>query len=560
MKERCDDLIMINITNKSKKIYEWLDLLNNNPSSFLTYIEEDYLNDKDIFNSEKELFRDALKYSEKVFGANETVAIIRIPGRVNLLGMHIDHRMGSVNPIATHSMLMVIQPRGDDQIHIYNCNPIFKSRSFSINELLPEEKIYDWDTWTKQNLQKRIAEKKSEDWSNYFQASALYLQNYVKKEKKRNFTKISGFNAVIKSSIPYSAGLSSSSSLVVGCAIALMTINNIHLTNEEFIDFCGSAEWYVGTRGGKGDHAAMYISKKGKISHISFNPFSVIYAPFPKNYCIALCNSIVSATKIAGARSRFNAGVANYEIGFLLLKKFFPQFSDKIKYLRDITPERLNINESEIYSMIKSLPEKITRNELIKLYPEYNESWEKNFSTHEEPIEGYWVRDASLFGITECIRSEKAVEFLRKGNVIKFGELMNISHNGDRVTQIKNGKRISYRTRATDELINSLINKISIEKDNELYKLYNQPGWYGMSCPELDELVDISSISEGVAGARLVGAGMGGCVAVLIDKDYVKKFIKKVSDLYYKPKNLFSAIEICFPVDGTGFIEDKTTS
>ena len=76
---------MINIINKLKKIHNWLDLLNNNPSSFLTYIEEDYLNDKDIFNSEKELFQDALKYSEKVFGANDSTAIIRIPGRFNIL-------------------------------------------------------------------------------------------------------------------------------------------------------------------------------------------------------------------------------------------------------------------------------------------------------------------------------------------------------------------------------------------------------------------------------------------------------------------------------------------
>ena len=448
---------------------------------------------------------------------------------------------------------MVIQPRNDDKIFIYNCNPKYKSRSFSINEHLPEKKITDWDDWTKKQLELRIQQKKSSDWVNYFQAAALYLQDYIKKDD--HFPKLLGFNAVIDSNIPQAAGLSSSSSLVVGAALTLMAINNIQFTDREFIDFCGTAEWYVGTRGGKGDHAAMYIGKKGNISHISFNPFSASYAPFPNDYCIALCNSMVVASKIAGARNKFNSGVANYEIGFQLLKNSFPDLSHKMKYLRDVTPERLVTPDNKIYSMIKSLPESITREELINQFPENRGFWENLFSTHDEPEQGYFVRDACLFGISECIRSEQAVEFLENGNVLKFGELMNISHNGDRVTQEKDGKRIPFRFQAADELIDSLIKSYLSGKDNELYKLYNQPGWYAMSCPEIDELVDIALDTDGAAGARVVGAGMGGCVAVLIDKEKVKNLIARVENFYYKPKNLSPAVEICFPVDGACFIE-----
>ena len=543
-----------NVTKNTIEIKRWLDLLNKNPASFFNYIEQDYLTDKDIFNSEKELFLKGLEYAKEIYGCDEKVALLRIPGRINLLGMHIDHRMGSVNPIATHSLIMVIQPRTDDKIHIYNCNPIFKPRSFSINEYLPNLKVTDWDGWSKHQLKLRIQQKKSTDWTNYFQASALYLQNYIKREGDKHFPKLSGFNAVIHSNIPYSVGLSSSSSLVVGTAMTLMAINDIRLSDQEFIDFCGTAEWYVGTRGGKGDHAAIYIGKKGRISHISFNPFSVSYVPFPRNYCIALCNSMISASKIASALNKFNAGVANYEIGFKLLRNLFPNYSHKMEYLRDVTPERLNVTESEIYSMIKSLPEKTTRDELNKQFPENREFWKNIFTTHEEPEKGYWVRDACLFGIAECIRSEKAVEFLKNGNVLEFGRLMNISHNGDRVTQIVQRKRVPLRFRATDELLDSLIEKVSSENDNEVYRLYQQPGWYAMSCPELDELVDIALETEGVVGARLVGAGMGGCAAVLIDKNKLNNFINRVDKFYYKPRNLPLAVEICFPVNGAEFI------
>ncbi|MCK4966828.1 hypothetical protein KAS50_07345 [bacterium] len=531
----------------------WLNKFNDNPQTYLNHIENEYLSDKKILRSETELFLKTLNYANKYLRKSDNIGIIHVPGRVNLLGMHIDHRMGSVNPISTHNMVMVIQPRTDDRIQIHNCNSYFKTHSFSINESLPNKKIVDWDTWTKKNLEIRILQKKSTDWVNYFQASSLFLQNYIKKASERKFQRLKGFNAFINSNIPYAVGLSSSSSLVVGSALALMAINNIKLSHEELIDFCGTAEWYVGTRGGKGDHAAILIGKKGHISHISFNPFSVTYAPLPKQYIIALCNSMVTALKIAGVRSKFNAGVANYEIGFLLLKIHFPNIAKKIKYLRDVTPNKLSTSESEVYSLLKVLPEKITRKELLSKFPEHTDILGKIFSTHAEPAEGYTVRDACFFGITECIRSEKAIEFLKKEDAVQFGKLMNISHNGDRTTQVLNRKRVPYELHAGDKLLDSLIKKVS-SKNNEPYKLYNQSGRYAMSCPETDDLVDIALETDGVAGARLVGAGMGGCVAVLIDKTKLRKFITKVTNRYYKRRNLSAAVEICFPVDGADFI------
>ena len=61
-------------------------------------------------------------------------------------------------------------------------------------------------------------------------------------------------NALTAGNIPIAAGLGSSSALVVASAEALVRINHLDFTPEEFITICGTAEWYVGTRGGFGDH------------------------------------------------------------------------------------------------------------------------------------------------------------------------------------------------------------------------------------------------------------------------------------------------------------------
>lgn len=49
---------------------------------------------------------------------------------------------------------------------------------------------------------------------------------------------------------------------------------------------------------------------------------------------------------------------------------------------------------------------------------------------------------------------------------------------------------------------------------------------------QVDELVSVSR-SSGALGARMTGAGWGGCIVALVNKNNVKEFIDKVKDEYY---------------------------
>jgi galactokinase len=56
------------------------------------------------------------------------------------------------------------------------------------------------------------------------------------------------------------------------------------------------------------------------------------------------------------------------------------------------------------------------------------------------------------------------------------------------------------------------------------------PGEYGCSLPELDRIVDIARRQPGVEGAQLAGAGLGGCIMVLVRKQHTGDLVKALSE------------------------------
>jgi len=490
----------------------------------------------------------------RIYGIEHKVIIARAPARINLVGMHIDHRGGSVNPIASNEIRIVASKREDDQVILHNLNPKFPPRRFSISHQLPPEKITDWAQWTQEQSDERKRQGIAGDWSNYVKAALLYLQEVHRADDGSYTTRISGMNLLVDGDIPMAAGLGSSSALVVASAEAAVAINDLSLSPNDLVDLCGTAEWYVGTRGGKGDHAAIKLSKQGFISTISFFPIKVDYAPFPNDYRVVVCNSLVEAKKAAGAKSIFNERVAAYEIGMLLLKHRFSTLDGQVKYLRDLNTENLKVDETYLYELIKSLPLRISREQLNLKLPFHAGELHKLYQTHDEPSEGYRVRGVCMFGLAECERSKKAAEFLHQGDIAAFGQLIRFSHEGDRISIRSSSTRITVESELDDTVLDQLIKALRSGNPHHAAnaQLYKQPGGYAVSCEELDTLVDIASDVDGVLGAGRIGAGLGGCISALVEADRVQPLVQAVTAEYYQPRNLPTAVEVCFPVAGAG--------
>jgi galactokinase len=109
--------------------------------------------------------------------------------------------------------------------------------------------------------------------------------------------------------------------------------------------------------------------------------------------------------------------------------------------------------------------------------------------------------------VTENQRTREAVKVLEAGDIERFGELMNASH-------------------------------VSLRDD------------YEVSSKELDTLVELAWKQPGTLGARMTGAGFGGCTVNLVRADAAEAFAEAVSKGYQQALGLKGEIYVCQASDG----------
>ena len=452
---------------------------------------------------QKERYIALLQHFIAAYG-DKKVMITRSPGRLNLMGRHIDHRGGGLNVMAVdRDTVFVASPREDDVFSIVNTDPVYGDRVFSVSQCLSLAPHEDWLEYLEAKPVKDNLLSGRGDWANYVKAAALRFA-------LENEAAICGMDAAVSGNIPPAAGMSSSSGIVVAAAEAVVALNSMNLSRERFVELCGEGEWFVGSRGGAGDHAAMKCSRKNTITHLYFKPFGVGEAvSFSEDYAVIVADSKIESKKSEGSKDIFNSKIAAYEFGFMILRRRFPDLN--LRELRDLAKIE---PASEVYRMLLKVPERTTRQQILELIPDDEKRIHKLFSSHADPGE-YDLRGVALYGISECVRSKMCLEALAAGDYQKLGQMMKISHDGDRLTGL----------RITDELLNTLA--------EENVPLDQQCGAYGCSTEQIDGLCDLLNATDGVLGSQIIGAGLGGCVMALVEKEKAEHVIEVLNREYY---------------------------
>ncbi len=488
------------------------------------------------------LLRERLRAMKRVvrlfarhFGSDQPCLLVRAPGRINLMGRHVDHQGGYVHVVALScEVLMAVSPRQDDVIRLVNDDPVaFPNRELVISDWAGALRSRDWLSFVDGDEVKHHLSSTAGDWSNYVLASALYQRFHHPERRLR------GMDVAVLGNVPMASGLSSSSSLVVATMEAINAVNGIGADGPAVVNACGEAEWFVGSRGGAADHAAIRLGRAGHAARIGFHPFRMEEdVPLPEEAALLVAYSGEHAVKSAGARDRFNERVANYRLGIELLRKKHPQYASRLKVIRDLTPDRLGVSAHRVHAMIEGLPNRITRQELMRrLGRDGRKRVESIFTSHADPG-AYTVRDVVAYGVGECERSRLAEGWLREGDLEQFGIQMVRSHDGDRV----------YGRRRTSE--RGLAARLKTSPD----ALADLIGDYACSTRRIDELVDMALEEEGVFGAQIAGAGLGGCVMILAHRRAVSRVVRKLKRDFYEASGLEPAIWSFRSVHGGGVV------
>lgn len=443
----------------------------------------------------------ALARFSEAFPDAKKVMIARAPGRVNLIGEHTDYNGLPVLPIAIcRDVVIIFSPRKDRRVNLVNTSIWFPPRSFDISG--------------------RIRPYAAGNWGNYAKASAQIMQEVSRKA-------LIGMDACICGDIPFGSGLSSSSALVVAVATALAQVNNMALEKRDMAELLARGERYVGTEGGGMDQAISLLAEPKKALKIDFFPLNVSPVSVPEDYSFVVCNSLIAAEKSGAARDEYNRRVVECRLGVALLDHVL---TDRARTARNLTmlAGLKNMSVERQMTAIDQLPDKpVSIKEAAKIIGiplgKFRETLLnlRGGEVVKEPRSGFKVKQRVRHVLSEGKRVEQAVRALESGNITRFGELMNQSHE-------------------------------SCARD------------YEISTPEVDALVDIC-LDSGAVGARLTGAGFGGSVIALVQDNAVPDFVSSVVEQYYHqylPKErkdtpvsivcLEDAIFPCKPCSGVG--------
>jgi N-acetylgalactosamine kinase len=490
---------------------EWIAALQEGGPSLSNLLRQTYGHDASLIEERRKAILRLSKLAAKTLGPNRPFVICRSPGRVNLMGRHVDHRGGYANVMAIgKETLIAAAPRADDKVNLVNAdNAAFPRRDFTITEPLGSNLEDNWVDFVDSPGVTGTLQSAPGDWSHYARAALLRLQH------EQHDQHLNGMDCVVLGNVPMGAGLSSSSALLVAFAQAAVALNGLKIEVSDFVDLCGEAEWFVGSRGGSMDHAAITTSKAGYITRMGFFPFRVDGAvQLPDGTDVVVVDSGEKAVKSAGAPARdvFNQRVATYELAERLLRQTWRPAAN-VEHLRDLIPHRLGVSPSALYHAIASLPNRASRRRLRELLSSQDTiELDRLFSTHAN-LGDYDLRGVVLYGLGECSRSERFSGLLEKGDIAAVGRYMRVSHNGDRQwthSSDGNQKRFTVRTDTAS------LNRLALAETD----LIHVPGRYGCSTQAIDRIVDRASRAEGVIGAQITGAGLGGSAVVMVKSEF----------------------------------------
>ncbi|KAK1119002.1 hypothetical protein K0M31_013776 [Melipona bicolor] len=290
------------------------------------------------------------------FGENANICVCA-PGRVNLIGEHTDYNEGFVLPLALPMITLIVGKRNN----LEKCNIV------SLSEVVSSENHFEFEVSSRKNI--KPGEPK---WANYVKGC---VANFI--------CDVPSFNAVIVSSVPVGAGLSSSAALEVATYTFLEALTGVKSGKpEDKALACQRAEHdFAGVPCGIMDQFISVMGKEGHALLLDCRDLGIKQIPISQinDYVFLITNS--NAPHKLSSSAYCKRRDCCYEAAKRLNKES----------LREVSMSDIQVLK------LQNVPE-----EMIK---------------------------RTRHVITEIQRTIEAVDALEKGDFNKFGQLMNESHD-----------------------------------------------------------------------------------------------------------------------------------
>jgi len=380
----------------------------------------------------------ALEAFRRRFG-REPEILVRAPGRVNLVGEHVDYNGGMVLPAAIDRAAWVAAARSRRAWTTLEGVEVGGTVRFASSGVAAKTDVDG---------------ARLPSWACYPAAVAWAFG-----ERRLEAAPI---DAALASDVPIGAGLSSSAAVEVAFAKLWHALAGGRMSDFELARLCQQAEnAYVGVACGLMDPFTSLHGRRGYALLLDCRSFEWRPVTLPVGTAI-----VISDTRVRRelAASEFNVRRRQCEEVVSILRRSMPE----VRSLRDVSRAQLEDRRGDLSSLL--------------------------FRRAQHVVE-------------EIARVETVIADVERGDANALGRAMTAAHRSGR----------------------------------DLYEV---------SSPELDVLVESAVRIEGCYGARLTGAGFGGCTVSLVDAGRAERFARELSRAYREATRRTPHVWICAAADG----------
>ncbi len=448
--------------------------------------------------------------------------VTRSPGRVNIIGEHIDYCYYSVLPMAIESdVVMAVSIRDDNKVILHNISPLFAPVEFELPTA--PGKLVDIDPTVSL-------------WANYFKCGHLVANQFLwKNREKYNFSTPVGMNIFVDGNVPTGGGLSSSAAFICASSLATLKANKVtKVTKEDLTAMAVVSERHVGVNTGGMDQSASVWGEKHHVLYVQFKPqlatkTFAIPETTPKPVFL-VANTLFVSNKYETAATNYNLRVVEVtlaaqmlakklgvtiindgNLGYGTLRGFSDAYFQKVENSAPwVDNEDIEEGERRLAQLETLVEEQLDKKDGYTTEEVANELGISVIELKKHYMTKFPVRYKKL----NIYKRAKHV-YSESRRVLQFLEILKNATN-----KLSSAESLSLLAKLGD-----LMNESQVSCDT----LFNN------SCSEIDEICRIAR-SNGSFGSRLTGAGWGGCTVHLLPENKVENVRTALINDFYKKK------------------------